>query len=262
MTAQLHWQTTNNIATSLTNRVNNQSLIPSTDVIHWTHFDSEDDYCTGCWNVSHCTTTVLFRTTFTQTIILNLLIILQFIFSFSKPIVIRTVLSKTPSTLQFSPDLWNLIHAGGTGISPWELNIMVVLPVSYELRCMRILRLLKVVFIVMLSSSASICPEQVSVRMSAYLLQQPGSGVVPNQINGYFTNVCAACFDLECLTFKLLPPAHYMKFKWQCFFDLLLLFIFLKFFFDKNGSIKSHDRKKIPKLQRCLVSAVGSASVS
>ena len=87
---------------------------------------------------------------------------------------------------------------------------MVALPVSYELRYMCIL---KVVFIVMLSSSASICPEQASVRMSAYLLQQPGSGVVPNQINGYFTNVCAACFDLACLTFKLLPPAHYMKFK-------------------------------------------------
>ena len=87
---------------------------------------------------------------------------------------------------------------------------MVVLPVSYELRYMCIL---KVVFIVMLSSSASICPEQASVRMSAYLPQQAGSGVVPNQINDYFTNVCAACFDLACLTFKLLPPAHYMKFK-------------------------------------------------
>ena len=87
---------------------------------------------------------------------------------------------------------------------------MVVLPVSYELRYMCIL---KVVFIVMLSSSASICPEQASVRMSTYLLQQAGSGVIPNEINGYFTNVCAACFDLACLTFKLLPPAHYMKFK-------------------------------------------------
>ena len=86
---------------------------------------------------------------------------------------------------------------------------MVVLPVSYELRCMRIL---KVVFTVMLSSSASICPEQASVRMSAYLPQQAGSGVVTYQINGYFTNVCAACFDLAWLTFKLFPPAHYMKF--------------------------------------------------
>ena len=101
------------------------------------------------------TTTVLFRTTFTQTIILNLLIILHFIFSFSKPIVIRTVLSKTLSTLQFSQDLWSLIHAGGTGISPWELIIMVVLPVSYELRygC-----ILKVVFIFMLFSSACNLP--------------------------------------------------------------------------------------------------------
>ena len=74
---------------------------------------------------------------------------------------------------------------------------MVVLPVSYKLRYVCIL---------------AICPEQALVHMSAYLPQQAGSGVVTYQINGYFTNVCAACFDFACLTFKLFPPAHYMKF--------------------------------------------------
>ena len=40
-----------------------------------THLDSEGDYCTGCRNVSHwSTTTVLFSTMFTQTIKLNLLL--------------------------------------------------------------------------------------------------------------------------------------------------------------------------------------------
>ena len=48
------------------------------NTINWrdtTHFDSEDDYCTGRRNVSHVlsTTTVLFSTTFTRTIIINLL---------------------------------------------------------------------------------------------------------------------------------------------------------------------------------------------
>ena len=38
----------------MTSQVNNQHLITSTDVIDTTHFDSEDDYCTGCRNVSHC----------------------------------------------------------------------------------------------------------------------------------------------------------------------------------------------------------------
>ena len=39
------------------------------------HFDSEDDYRAGYQNVSNCqcSTTVLFRTMFTRTIILNLL---------------------------------------------------------------------------------------------------------------------------------------------------------------------------------------------
>ena len=88
---------------------------------------------------------------------------------------------------------------------------MVVLPVSYKLRCMRIL---KVVFIVMLSSSAcNICPEQASVRINLLVEANTQTGIVSYQINWYFTNVCAACFDLACLTFKPLPPAHYKKFK-------------------------------------------------
>ena len=33
---RLNWQMTNNIATSLTNQINNQSLTPSTDVIRLT----------------------------------------------------------------------------------------------------------------------------------------------------------------------------------------------------------------------------------
>ena len=36
MTSRLNWQTTNNIATYLTNQINNQSVIPSTDVIQLT----------------------------------------------------------------------------------------------------------------------------------------------------------------------------------------------------------------------------------
>ena len=32
-------------------QIDNLSLIPSTDTAH---FDSEDDYRSGCWNVSHC----------------------------------------------------------------------------------------------------------------------------------------------------------------------------------------------------------------
>ena len=50
------------------------------NTINWrgtTHFDSEDDYCTGCRNVSSVTVNnspIVFRTTFTRTIILNLLI--------------------------------------------------------------------------------------------------------------------------------------------------------------------------------------------
>ena len=31
-----------------------QSLIPAINWRDTTHFDSEDDYCTGCSNVSHC----------------------------------------------------------------------------------------------------------------------------------------------------------------------------------------------------------------
>ena len=34
----------------MTNQINNQSTIPSTDVIQLDHFDSEDDYRTGCRN--------------------------------------------------------------------------------------------------------------------------------------------------------------------------------------------------------------------
>ena len=37
----------------MTNKINNQSIIPSTDVIQLT-FDSENDYHTGFRNVSHC----------------------------------------------------------------------------------------------------------------------------------------------------------------------------------------------------------------
>ena len=49
------------------------------NTISWrdtTHFDSEDDYCTGCRNVSHCQQqqSFLFRTTFTGTIKPNLLL--------------------------------------------------------------------------------------------------------------------------------------------------------------------------------------------
>ena len=53
---------------------------PEFNTINWrdtTHFDSEDNYRKGCQNVGHCQqqqTTVLFRTTITRTIILNLLI--------------------------------------------------------------------------------------------------------------------------------------------------------------------------------------------
>ena len=36
MTSRLNWQTTNDIATYLTNQINNQSVIPSTDVIQLT----------------------------------------------------------------------------------------------------------------------------------------------------------------------------------------------------------------------------------
>ena len=43
------------------------SETPSTDVIQLTHFDSEDDYCTGCRNFSHCQQ----QSTFNRTIILN-----------------------------------------------------------------------------------------------------------------------------------------------------------------------------------------------
>ena len=39
--------------TLVIDQINNQSIIPSTDVIQLT-FDSEDDYRTGCRNVSHC----------------------------------------------------------------------------------------------------------------------------------------------------------------------------------------------------------------
>ena len=48
---------TSNIATQLTNQVNNKSIIPSTDAIYWldtTNFNSGDDYCAaGCRNDSH-----------------------------------------------------------------------------------------------------------------------------------------------------------------------------------------------------------------
>ena len=49
---RLNWKTTNNVATLLSNQVNNQSLIPLIDVIQLT-FDSEDYYRTGCRNVGH-----------------------------------------------------------------------------------------------------------------------------------------------------------------------------------------------------------------
>ena len=78
----------------------------------------------------------------------------------------------------------------------------------------------------------AICPEQASVRKSAYLLQQAGPGIVPYQINEYFTNVYAACFDLACLTFELLPLAHELS--------------------SIDGFL----------FRLCFVSAVGSASVS
>ena len=56
MTPRLNWQTTmtNNIETSLSNQVNNQSIIPSTDVTQFTFTHFEDDYRTGCQNSSHC----------------------------------------------------------------------------------------------------------------------------------------------------------------------------------------------------------------
>ena len=62
----------NNIATSLTNQVNNQRYIPSTDVIQ--HTDSELRRLPHRLSKrrSLSTTTVLFRTTFTRTIIPNL----------------------------------------------------------------------------------------------------------------------------------------------------------------------------------------------
>ena len=62
----------NNIATSLTNQVNNQRYIPSTDVIQ--HTDSEFRWLPHRLSKrrSLSTTTVLFRTTFTRTIIPNL----------------------------------------------------------------------------------------------------------------------------------------------------------------------------------------------
>ena len=41
---------TNKIVTYLTNQVNNHQRIGRDT----THFDSEDDYRTGCQNVSHC----------------------------------------------------------------------------------------------------------------------------------------------------------------------------------------------------------------
>ena len=34
------------------NQANNQSLTPSTDMTDTTYFDSEDDYCAGCWSVN------------------------------------------------------------------------------------------------------------------------------------------------------------------------------------------------------------------
>ena len=62
----------NNIAISLTNQVNNQRYIPSTDVIQ--HTDSELRWLPHRLSKrrSLSTTTVLFRTTFTRTIIPNL----------------------------------------------------------------------------------------------------------------------------------------------------------------------------------------------
>ena len=38
----------------MTNQVNNQSLMQTINWRDKTHFDSEDDYRTGCQNVSHC----------------------------------------------------------------------------------------------------------------------------------------------------------------------------------------------------------------
>ena len=63
----------NNIATSLTNQVSNQSLIPSTGVIQLTlTLKMTTAQVEKCQSLSR--TTVIFRTTFTWTIILNLLL--------------------------------------------------------------------------------------------------------------------------------------------------------------------------------------------
>ena len=73
----------NNITASLTGDQKHRDLIdqsgqkPDFKTINWrdtTHFaDSDDDYRIGCQNVIHCNSKVLFRTTSTRTIILNLL---------------------------------------------------------------------------------------------------------------------------------------------------------------------------------------------
>ena len=58
----------------LTNDSNNQTFIPSTDESQ--PHDSEHDFLLGCRQLMSTTTTVLFRTTLTQTITLNRLLIL------------------------------------------------------------------------------------------------------------------------------------------------------------------------------------------
>ena len=62
---RLNWKTTNNVATLLSNQVNNQSLIPLIDVIQLT-FDSEDYYRTGCRNVGHCNNSPIQDLTYPQ----------------------------------------------------------------------------------------------------------------------------------------------------------------------------------------------------
>ena len=62
-----------NVTTQLTNHVNNQSFIQSTDVIQLNLTLKMTTVQVRCGIASHCQTTVLLRTTLIRTIMLNLL---------------------------------------------------------------------------------------------------------------------------------------------------------------------------------------------